>query len=772
MSSTGGRARRGVSRWGRLGRLVAVAVVGLSVLLLQPSPASAHSELQRSDPLDGGIVAVGRTRLTLWFGEEVSGASSSFTVRAQDGTQVPVDYDRTGGATTVIDLNAADPLPRGVYTLDWRVFSLEDGHTTSGTIAFGAGIRPQSPATQRGELPPVALVLLRWVDLSGLVVALGCVAVGATVRRGAGAGARRRLHLLGVAGASVALYAGVVTPFVRTFDPTQGLGLWWDQTWLVLTQTPSGRMWSVREAALLGALLALVRWGRHATESTGSTASARVAGAALVAASAAEAWSGHAAAAPASLGAGLAATAHLVAAGAWVGGLAVLLVCLLPGRGRRVADTCRDVWRAWSPVAAVASGVLLASGLYLAGVHVPDVAALVSTGYGVTVALKVGLVLLALALAGRNTLVVHPGLGRRLAARGPAATRDLLTRLRPQLGRTVRVEVGVLAVAMLLGALLTSSPSARESVDAQRRSTVHSDVVGGLFVTFEQVPAGPGAVRLVVRMRAVQRPQPAPVTGIDVALAGPGGDVRTVSLAATEPGRYEAATAAPAPGRSTAVVAVHRQGLVDVTTSSGWTVPRTSQERTGPFVRAMDVLAGLVLLALLVSLAFVVRLRRGTGPPPGPEELHDDPVQPDGSETTTTTTKQRQRQRRRDDVGDVGATSGGRAMRRTTKAALAMTVLSANLAMVGPPAHAATTPDQGPDQGPDQVTVVVTLRDRPALSGLGGEHAACPPAAGGAEAAGPRRGVPAAGARLAGPGRAARPRPESARGCGSATAWS
>ncbi len=637
MSSVGARL---------LGRVVVVVLVGLAALLLQARPASAHSELERSDPLDGGIVVVGRTRLTLWFGEEVSGASSSFTVRAQDGTQVPVDYDRTGGATTVIDLNT-DPLPREVYTLDWRVFSLEDGHTTSGTITFGAGLRPSSSGTQRGELPPGALVLLRWVDLSGLVVALGCVAVGAAVRREAGAGARRRLHLLGVAGASIALYAGVVTPFVRTFDPTQGPGLWWDQTWLVLTQTPSGRVWSVREAALLAALLALVRGGRHATRSTGSTgsagstASARVAGAALVAASAAEAWSGHAAAAPGSLGAGLAATAHLVAAGAWVGGLTVLLVCLLPRRGRRVADTCRDVWRAWSPVAAVASGVLLASGLYLAGVHVPDLAALVSTGYGVTVALKVGLVLLALALAGRNTLVVHPGLGHRLAERGPAATHDVLARLRPQLGRTVRVEVGVLAVAMLLGALLTSSPSARESVDAQRRSTVHSDVVGGLFVTFEQVPAGPGAVRLVVRMRAVQRPQPAPVTGIDVALAGPGRDVRTVSLAATEPGRYEAATAAPAPGRATAVVAVHRRGLVDVTTSSGWTVPRTSQERAGPFVRAMDVLAGLVLLALLASLAFVVRHRRGTRPQQGQQEQPDGSVQPDGPETTTETSQRR-----------------------------------------------------------------------------------------------------------------------------------
>ncbi len=45
-----------------------------------------------------------------------------------------------------------------------------------------------------------------------------------------------------------------------------------------------------------------------------------------------------------------------------------------------------------------------------------------------------------------------------------------------------------------------------------------------------------------------------------------------------------------------------------------------------------------------------------------------------------------------------------------------MTVLAANLALVGPPAHAVTTTDQVPDQ----VTVVVTLRDRPVLSGLGG----------------------------------------------------
>ncbi len=69
--------------------------------------------------------------------------------------------------------------------------------------------------------------------------------------------------------------------------------------------------------------------------------------------------------------------------------------------------------------------MLLATGVYEAGRHVPTTASLTSTLYGQAVLVKTLLLVGALALAGLNTLLVNPGLVSRwpgLRARLPGAT--------------------------------------------------------------------------------------------------------------------------------------------------------------------------------------------------------------------------------------------------------------------------------------------------------------------------------------------------------------
>ena len=111
-----------------------------------------------------------------------------------------------------------------------------------------------------------------------------------------------------------------------------------------------------------------------------------------------------------------------------------------------------SVWRTFSPMAAIASVVLVATGLYETGRHVPDLAALTSTLYGRAVAAKLLLVLGALALAGVNTLLVNP----RLAARVGAALRRPPGWAPVSLGRfgvTVTAEALVLVAAVAAAAL-------------------------------------------------------------------------------------------------------------------------------------------------------------------------------------------------------------------------------------------------------------------------------------------------------------------------------
>ncbi len=76
--ATGSRSTR-LFAWLALG----VALLA-TLLLLLPAPAQAHSGLVRSDPADGGSVAMGRTQLTLWYDEPIALAASRFRL-ATDG---------------------------------------------------------------------------------------------------------------------------------------------------------------------------------------------------------------------------------------------------------------------------------------------------------------------------------------------------------------------------------------------------------------------------------------------------------------------------------------------------------------------------------------------------------------------------------------------------------------------------------------------------------------------------------------------------------------
>jgi len=587
----------------------AVLLVALLLALLVPSAAQAHSQLQRSDPLDGAVVPVGRTTLTLWFGETVAAASSSFVLRTEDGSLVPTTVSGHG-ATTVIEIET-DPLARDTYQLDWRVFSLDDGHTTSGTLVFGAGLRPDPPASRVAHNPPTALALVRWVDLTALLAAIGALVVGDRVLRTLGYGVRLRARSIALVAVLTSWYAGLVTPFVRTYDATLGIRLWWDQTWLVLVDTPAGRFWLARQLALTVAAVAVVVWRRRLSHPQRTAAVALLA---LTVVAGCEAWAGHAATLESgALLVGVAATLHLLAAGVWAGGLGVLAWCLVPAlrrpQGRR-GGLLAPVWRAYSPLAAVSTVVLMATGLIEAGHHLPDLAATTTTVYGAGVAAKTVLMVVALGLAGLNTAVVHPGLVGRVESRLPlAALRHLALGSPRRFSWTVTAEAAVLGLAVALAAVVTSTATSREDLDARRPTTVHAERADGLYVTFEEVPGGPAKGRLIVRLRSIVRPDPAPTTGVDVDLSGPAGNV-LVPLALTDPDRYEGTTAEPGAGTWTATVRVHRANASDTVVSSSWTVEPEAAAHGGPFEVVTTALAALLLALLAVTLVVLRRRSR------------------------------------------------------------------------------------------------------------------------------------------------------------------
>lgn len=608
----------------RGGRLLRLALLVAAILVGAAPAASAHNSLERSDPPNLGKVAVGRTVLTLWFGEPVNARASSFSVQRTDPQPAPVPASvkvEPDGSAVHLTVPA---LQRGMYRIRWSVVA-EDGHPTSGTVTFGVGVRPVGGASQATIAPSPWLLGVRLTDLGGLLVAIGAVAVSGRVLRALRVTGRAlfpRVLRLGVAGAVVSVVATGVTPLLRVHDQLAWTGEGWS-AWPgalrdLLVDSTFGPLWLLRLGAGTLAVLAL-RWAAHGGPDAASPRARRtdpliVAAWALVASAGLDAWAGHASTLPARTPlAVLAATLHVVASGVWVGGLLVLLVALRPltrldpvsRRGLAPA-----AWRAFSPMAAVAAGVLAATGVYLAGRQVQTLSTVTRSAYGTAVVVKALLLAVALAVAAYTTLVVNPSLADRLLG-ARVAWRPAPRRISP----TIVAELAVLATAVAVAALMTTVPTAREVSRADALSAPVSRTVDGVFVTFEAVQTG-SAQHLVVRTEPVVRPIDAPVTGVEVAVDArgtrpAGAAPLRVQLVETEAGRYEGNVTDAEPGDWAANVVLHRTARPDSVLGVSWS--SSSADAVTPLERTSSALAVLLLAGIGSVLALVVARRRRGG---------------------------------------------------------------------------------------------------------------------------------------------------------------
>jgi putative copper export protein len=128
---------------------------------------------------------------------------------------------------------------------------------------------------------------------------------------------------------------------------------------------------------------------------------------------------------------------HLSAASLWVGGLLQLFLepAILPRAAPRA-----------SRLFAIALGPLVLAGIYAARLHVATLARLVGTPYGRVLLAKLAVAAIAMAIGARNHYRNVPALERG----EPSANRRLL--------RSVRIEVLILFIVLLLTALLGALP--------------------------------------------------------------------------------------------------------------------------------------------------------------------------------------------------------------------------------------------------------------------------------------------------------------------------
>jgi copper transport protein len=410
-------------------------------VLVSGGAAGAHGLLSESEPAGGASLDRAPRQVLLTFTERPEPRLSTVRVLDTSGREVGAGPARPVPGRALQLAAPLGELPDGTYTVSWRIVSKDDGHLTEGTFAFGVGV-PAPTATgaeeagsPAGETPaPTPLAAAgRWALYGGLVLLLGAAATGLAVfGRVLPAGARA---LLGVAAGLVV--AGLLARFVaeRAVVDAPLADLLGSSTGRGLLRLTLG----VLAAAVAAALLAVRPGGGGAPADRWRL---WLVGVAAGLAMLLHVLAGHAAG-PSSLRPLnlLGQWVHLLAVGAWVGGLVWLLAGL---RGRERPDQVRSAVR-FSRLAAPLLGLVAVTGLARAADLSGGWRGLLDSAFGRVLDLKVALFLGLVVLGALHHYRVVPAL--RAGAEG-------LGRLR----RGVRAEVALAAGALAATAVLSQLP--------------------------------------------------------------------------------------------------------------------------------------------------------------------------------------------------------------------------------------------------------------------------------------------------------------------------
>lgn len=446
----------------------AAVALGLGALAFFASApgAGAHALLRSSDPTEGATLAMSPGEIRINFTETPEASLSS--IRVLDPTGVSHEAGRprpTGDDGLSVGVRA---LPKGVYTVAWRVVSRVDGHATAGAFAFGIGVAPtaigEAPESKSPSASPLEMTG-RWTFFVGLVALLGVTWTSLFLTSGArpsplaGAG-----WLVAAAGLALLAEAQRRAASVQIGD---------------LLATSLGRALVWRLVALMGAGVALLV-ARSAAPRV-RTAALAAAAAAASAAMLAHVAAGHAAAGGSGRWAAVAAQwVHFSAVGTWIGGLAALLLLL---RGDPSAQKSSAA-RRFSSVAGWSLGLVAVTGVVRAWDEVGGFGALTSTGYGRSVLTKSGLLVAIAALGAVNRYRHVPAAGVTLIG----------------LRRVARGELGLAAVALGAAAVLASLAPPAPARAAPRVSVTGSDFATTVRVRLEALPGLAGSNSFRVRI--------------------------------------------------------------------------------------------------------------------------------------------------------------------------------------------------------------------------------------------------------------------------------
>ena len=496
--------------------LMLMSLVATSPLVLAEH-VWAHANLLRAVPEPSAVLQQSPAHVTLWFSERIAPDFSTIQVLDAQGRRMDNDDNAVAQEDATALTVTLRSVPHGLYTVAWKNVSMIDGHRVRGSFVFAVG-----EAIRSGQVTTPAQALfqspsdpvLRWLVLLSAVVVVGGLGFVLLVcqalltkrntpdpmrRVGARVVARTARHIWIAMGVLLVASVGQLVdhtavaaelPFYKALGrplATVLLGTDWGHLWLGRLGV-LGIMVAVLGVPLLSGLRAAEGRGAWRHSILWATA---LGGVLLLTLSLAS----HGAATLEIRAAAVCADyLHVLAAAFWGGGLCHFALSLSLGLWAEPPEVRRAVLVALVPrfslLASLCVSTILITGSYSAWAQVTVLPAL-RTPYGVTLLVKLALVLPLLGLGALHLLWVRP----RLAHQDTA-------------GRWLRrgVTVEALLLALILGAvgMLTSLEPARQVASQQgsvpERPLTFQDTVEDMHITLTITPGRVGSNRIVVAL--------------------------------------------------------------------------------------------------------------------------------------------------------------------------------------------------------------------------------------------------------------------------------
>lgn len=486
--------------------LILMAVITLTAV----HPVFAHAVPDFSNPAPNAVLGEPPTQILIQFNEPIVPTFGRITLLTQAGEEVtvgPVTALDAENRTLAVDVPS---LPQGAYLVSWQVLSAVDGHVTSGTYSFGVGVAAVTISNEAALSAQISVwsALARWLILTAVSLFMGLFAFRLLVWNPiwrhvevepAEAALDYQLARTGIRVGMVALGLLAVALIFIFIDQNQKFDLLSGSNLNVWLDTRFGIIWIYRfllAASLLFLLLLFIDVKEEGHGRSGLGGWQWVVGLifSLGLAFSAALVSHSAALAVGSNQAMLVDFAHVLAATLWVGGLCFLALSLWQARSLPAAD------RTWlyltlilnfSGLAAIAVGILIVSGGFLAWQHVGTWTRLVGTAYGLMLLAKVGVALLVFFMAGINLWVIKPRLNRAYEAPDDPRSGTAVRRFRV----LVMAELAVALVIIFMTGFLTDMQRAQDApllADAPGEATL-SQQIDNLTVEVTITPALVGA---------------------------------------------------------------------------------------------------------------------------------------------------------------------------------------------------------------------------------------------------------------------------------------